>query len=148
MVAPLVIKDASQTPQNLATTADAGGNLALVHTAASVDNAGVAGPTSPTRPLPVINTAGSPAVDGSGSITSGGNAQLLFGGTTPVNGFLVANNSSSALYVSDVGTASAGGASIPIAVGSVWNTPTGYKPAGAVSIFGAVTSQAFAARRW
>src|SRR5438067_6489756 len=42
-------------------------------------------------------------------------AQPIFAGVVPVNGFLVANNSSATLYVSDVGAATAGGASIPIA---------------------------------
>ena len=59
------------------------------------------------------------------------------------------NNSSAALWVSDVGTASNGGASIQIAAnGGVFATPSGYKPAGAVSLYGMTTGQAFAARRW
>ncbi len=53
----------------------------------------------------------------------------------PVNGFLVQNNSSAALWISDVGVASAGGASIQIAAnGGIFATPSGYKPAGAVSL--------------
>ena len=67
----------------------------------------------------------------------------------PDNGFLVQNNSSAALWISDVGIASVGGASIQIAAnGGIFATPSGYKPAGAVSLYGATTGQAFAARRW
>jgi len=67
----------------------------------------------------------------------------------PPNGYLVQNNSSAALWISDVGTASASGASIQLAAnGGTFATPSGYKPAGAVSLFGATTGQAFSARRW
>jgi len=99
-------------------------------------------------PLPVINAAGAAAVDGSGTVVAGGIAQLLFAGVVPVNGFLVVNNSWATLYVSDVGAASAGGASIPIAPGAVFITPSGYKPAGAVSLYASSAGQSFAARRW
>ena len=51
--------------------------------------------------------------------------------------------------MSDVGAASNSGASIQIAAnGGVFATPSGYKPAGPVSLYGATTGQAFAARRW
>jgi hypothetical protein len=79
---------------------------------------------------------------------TGGMAQTLFAGVVPVNGYLVANNSSAVLYVSDVGAANPGGTSIPIAVGAVFMTPSGYKPAGPISLYGATTGQPFAARRW
>jgi hypothetical protein len=101
--------------------------------------------------LPVVNTAGAAAADGSGTIAVGGTAQTLFGGTVPPNGFLVANLNPSGgrtLYISDVGTASAAGSSIPIAPQSVFMTPSGYKPGGAVSMYGATSSDPFAARRW
>ena len=53
------------------------------------------------------------------------------------------------LRISDTGAASTGGASIQIAPnGGLFATPSGYKPAGPVSLFGATTGQAFAARRW
>ena len=81
-------------------------------------------------------------------MVAGGTAQILFAGVVPINGYLVANNSSATLYVSDVGPATSGGASIPIAAGAVFMTPSGYKPAGAVSLWGGTTGQAFAARRW
>jgi hypothetical protein len=145
----LFVKDANTTVQSLATEIDGNGNLVPVHAPAATNAQGVATPVGPQNPLPVINTAGAVASDGSGTLATGGSAQTLFGGIVPSNGFLVQNNSSAALWLSDAGTASAGGASIQIAAnGGTFATPTGYKPAGAVSIFGATTGQAFAGRRW
>jgi hypothetical protein len=142
-----LVKDANTTTQPISTQSDAAGNLVPVHTPAAMIG-GVATPVGPAAPLPVINIAGTAAVDGSAAVAVGGTAQTLFGGSVPANGYLVANNSSAILYVSDVGLATAGGASIPIAAGSVFMTPSGYKPAGAISLWGGTTGQAFAARRW
>jgi hypothetical protein len=143
----LLVKDANTATQSIATQVDIAGNLVPVHAPATIAG-GIATPVSPTSPLPVINSAGAAAIDGSGTVVAGGTAQTLFAGVMPVNGYLVANNSSAVLYVSDVGTANVGGASIPIAAGAVFTTPSGYKPAGAVSLYGGTTGQAFAARRW
>lgn len=145
----LLVKDANTSVQSLATAIDGNGNLVPLHAAAATDSQGVATAVGPQNPLPVVNTAAIAASDGSGSLAAGGSAQTLFGGIVPANGFLVQNNSSAALWISDVGTASAGGASIQLAAnGGVFATPSGYKPAGAVSLYGATTGQAFAARRW
>lgn len=145
----LFVKDANTTVQSLATEIDGNGNLVPLHAPAATNAQGVATPVGPQNPLPVINTAGAVASDGSGTLATGGSAQTLFGGIVPSNGFLVQNNSSAALWLSDVGTASAGGASIQLAAnGGIFATPSGYKPAGAVSLFGATTGQVFAARRW
>jgi hypothetical protein len=134
--------------QPLSTVADANSNLVPVHAPAATAG-GVATPVGPQNPLPVVNAAGAAASDGSGTLAAGGSAQTLFGGIVPTNGFLVQNNSSAALWISDVGAAAAGGASLQIAAnGGVFVTPSGYKPAGAVSLWGATTGQAFAARRW
>jgi hypothetical protein len=143
----LLVKDANTQVQSLSTQSDVAGSLVCLNVPASVI-AGIAQPNSRSAPLAVMNTAGAAAADGSGSIGVGGTAQLLFAGTAPANGYLVANNSSGTLYVSDVGTATAGGASVPIAAGAVFTTPSGYQPPGPVSIYGASTGQAFAARRW
>ena len=143
----LLVKDANTTTQPISTQADVAGNLVPVHAPAAVIG-GVATPVGPTAPLPVVNTAGAAAIDGSGTVVSGGTAQLLFAGVVPSNGYLVANNSSQTLYVSDVGVATSGGASIPIPAGVVFMTPSGYNPAGAVSLWGSTTGQTFAARRW
>lgn len=145
----LLIKDANTTVQSLATAADGNGNLVPLHAPATSNAQGVASAVGAQNPLPVINTAAAVASDGSGTVAVGGSAQTLFGGLVPVNGFLVQNNSPAALWISDAGVASAGGASIQLAAsGGVFVTPSGYKPAGAVSLFGATTGQAFAARRW
>jgi hypothetical protein len=143
----LLVKDANTAVQSLSTMQDAAQNLVPVHVPAAIAG-GIAVPVSATTPLPVVNAAGAAASDGSGTITTGGTAQILFGGIVPANGWLVCNNSAGALYISDVGTASAGGSAIQVAAGATFVTPSGYKPPGAVSIFGATTGQAFAARRW
>ena len=143
----LLVKDANTQVQSLSTQSDTAGSLACLNVPASVVN-GIATPNQRSAPLAVMNTAGAAAVDGSGSVGVGGTAQLLFAGAVPANGYLVANNSSATLYVSDVGTATAGGTSVPIAAGAVFMTPSGYQPPGPVSLYGATTGQAFAARRW
>jgi hypothetical protein len=144
----LLVKDANTVIQSLSTEADGSGNLVPMHAPASVSQ-GVATAVGPANPLPVINTAGAVASDGSGTVATGGSPQTLFGGTVPANGFLVQNNSSSAIWICDTGIASAGGASIQIvANGGMFLTPSGYKPAGAVSLYGGTTGQVFAARRW
>jgi hypothetical protein len=145
----LLVKDANTTVQSLSTEIDGSGNLVPMHAPASVSSQGVASPVGPTNPLPVINTAGAAASDGSGTVATGGSPQTLFGGAVPANGFLVQNNSSAALWVCDTGIASNGGASVQIAAnGGLFMTPPGYKPAGAVSLYGGTTGQVFAARRW
>jgi len=127
----LLVKDANTSVQSLATVTDGNGNLV------------------PANPLPVVNTAGNAASDGSGTLAAGGSAQTLFGGAVPANGYLVQNNSAAALWISDTGAASNGGASIQLMPnGGIFMTPSGYKPAGPVSLFGATTGQPFAARRW
>lgn len=96
--------------------------------------------------------AGAPSFstyDGSGTITAGGVAQDLFGGTIPANGYMVQNLSANPLYVNELAVASAGAGSILIpASGSMWITPQIWKPDAAISIFGGTTGQAFTARRW
>ncbi|HVC56395.1 MAG TPA: hypothetical protein VND95_10590 [Stellaceae bacterium] len=145
----LLVKDANTAVQSLATAVDGNANLVPVHAPAATDAQGVASPVGPQNPLPVVNTAGSAATDGSGTLAAGGSAQTLFGGIVPANGFVVQNNSSSTLWISDVGVAAAGGASLQLAAnGGLFATPSGYKPAGPISLYGATTGQAFAARRW
>ena len=145
----LLVKDANTTVQALATALDGNRSLMPVHVPAVSNALGMAAPVGPQNPLPVVSTAAEAASDGSGTVATGGASQTLFGGIVPDNGFLVQNTSSAALWISDVGAASAGGASIQItADGGIFATPSGYKPAGAVSLYGATTGQAFAARRW
>jgi hypothetical protein len=145
----LLVKDANTTVQALATALDGNGSLVPVHVLAVSNARAVATPVGPQNPLPVVNAAGTAASDGSGTVVTGGSPQTLFGGIVPDNGFLVQNNSAAVLWISDVGIASAGGASIQIAAnGGVFATPSGYKPAGAVSLCGDTTGQTFAARKW
>ncbi len=149
-VITLSIKDSNTTPQALATVPTAAGELAVVHTQAASVN-GVATPISNAYPMPVMLTSGAVAADGSSTLAAGGVAQNLFSGTTPTNGYLVVNlnpTGGRTLYISDVGTASATGSSIPIEPQTEWRTPPGYKPPNAVSIFGTTTSDPFSARRW
>jgi len=145
----LLVKDANNTVQSLSTVTDSNGNLVPLHAAAVTNGQGVAAPVGPQNPLPVVNIAAGAASDGSGTVATGGSAQTLFGGALPATGFLVQNNSSAALWISDVGAASAGGASIQLAAdGGLFVTPPGYKPAGPVSLYGSTTGQSFTARRW
>jgi hypothetical protein len=67
----LLVKDANTTVQSLSTELDGSGNLVPMHAPASVSQ-GVASPIGPTNPMPVINTAGAVASDGSGSVATGG----------------------------------------------------------------------------
>ena len=90
------------------------------------------------------------ATDGSGTITTGGTAQTLFGGVVPVNGFAVYNPDVTDLWISDSATASANGAGsiLLVASGGGYETPPGCKPCGAVSIISATTGAKFTAKRW
>jgi hypothetical protein len=142
----LLVKDANTTVQPLSTQLDAASNLVPVHAPASVVS-GIATPVGPAAPLPVINNAGTAAVSGDGTIISATVAQTLFGGAVPVNGFQISNNTAQPLFVSDVGAAGLN-VGMQVAAGSIYTTPTGYKPAGPVSIYGGVASGNFAARRW
>ena len=94
------------------------------------------------------NQIGTP-VSGSGTITLGGTAQNLFGGTIPISGFEVSNPGTASLWISKSSEASPGGQdSIEIPPGAVYTTPTGYSPNHSVSIYGATTGQSFMAERW
>src|SRR3954447_12680572 len=110
----LLVKDANTSVQALSTVIDGNGNLVPLHAPASTNAQGVATPVGPQNPLPVINTAAAAASDGSGALAAGGSAQTLFGGIVPLNGFLVQNNSSANLWISDVGVATSGGASVAL----------------------------------
>jgi hypothetical protein len=91
------------------------------------------------------------AVDGSTSISVGGAAQNLFGGSVPANGFAIYNpDAANDLWISDSATAAVNGQGslrVP-ANGGGYETPPGYRPLGAVSVVGASTGQKITARRW
>jgi hypothetical protein len=109
---------------------------------------GVASLVALLKAIAVRLGVGVVASDGGGVVATGGLAQLLFAGLTPVNGYLVQNNSAAALYVSDTATAVSTGSSILLNPGVMWVTPPGYKPPGPVSLYGATSGAAYAARRW
>lgn len=58
------------------------------------------------------------------------------------------NNSAGVLYLSDTTTASNSGTLMQLNPGVMWLTPPGYKPPGPVSLYGATSGEAFAARKW
>jgi hypothetical protein len=72
----LAIKDGNTQLQAISTQTDVAGSLVPVDVPASVVG-NIATPASSSAPLPVINAAGAAAVDGSGTIASGGAAQSL-----------------------------------------------------------------------
>lgn len=83
----------------------------------------------------------------SGTITTGGSAQALASVNPGRHGCMVQNQSTTDLWVSDIGTAAATQPSVKIPAGAQYlcMTPA---PTGTLSIFGATTAQAFAAREW
>ena len=87
--------------------------------------------------------------DRSGTITTGGAAQVLMAANVARNSFSVQNNSAVELWVNELGaTALASQPSIKIAPGVTYESPYGMMPVFAISIFGVVTGQAFSAREW
>ena len=86
--------------------------------------------------------------DHSGSITTGGAAQTMMAANTSRNGFCIQNTSSADLWVGFVGTAAAGGSSLKLPAGTLYESLPHGVPTGAISIFGATTGQSFAAVEW
>lgn len=86
--------------------------------------------------------------DRSGTVTSGGTAQTLMAANSARKGWWVHNLSTGDLYVNDVGTATTAGSSIKVPSGALYEPPMFGVSTGAISIYGATTSQAFAAREW
>lgn len=87
----------------------------------------------------------------SGTITAGGAAQALATANELRKGYSVMNLSSGKLFVNDVGGTAVStetGASITIIPGALYESPDTQRPTQAISILGATTGQAFAAREW
>ena len=98
-----------------------------------------------------VADVGSATTDGSTTVTTGGTAQNLFGGTAAVNGFEVCNpGATDDLWISDSTTAAANATgTFRVAVnGGCYVTPVGRKPLGAISVYGATTGDPITARRW
>lgn len=87
-------------------------------------------------------------VNKSGTITTGGTAQVAIAENSKRIGFWIQNVSAGDLYVNDVGTAAATGSSVKIAAGSIYESPAMGCVTGDISIFGATTAQAFVAREY
>lgn len=86
--------------------------------------------------------------DRSGTIGTGGAAQTLMAFNQSRGGFWIQNQSTGDLWVSTVGTAAATQPSMRLPSGSFYESPAHSTTPQAVSIFGATTGQAFAAREW
>ena len=97
-----------------------------------------------------VTTSGKGVVltDRSGTITSGGAAQVLAAANAARTGFLIQNVSVGDLWINSLTTAVAAQPSIWLPAGSYYEYPSTGVPLTAISIFGATTGQAFAAREW
>jgi len=90
-------------------------------------------------------------VNRSGSITTGGTAQVLMAAKTQAHersGFFIQNISSGDLWIHDLGTATQDQPSIKIASGGFFTMVGADCPDTAISIIGATTGQKFVAREW
>jgi hypothetical protein len=95
---------------------------------------------SEVNPLPVQNSNGTPT-DRSGTIITGGTAQVLLAANANRKGIEFFNNSVGSIWLNVVGTATAGGGSIEVRGGGYWSPPV--VPVTAISVIGATTGQAF-----
>lgn len=100
--------------------------------------------TTVAFPVTVKNTFGN---GNDATITTGGTAQSLL---LAINGYAVYNpDATNELWISDTTTAALNGlGSIKITAGGGYESPFGYKPVSAVSVFGAVTGQKITAKSW
>lgn len=84
----------------------------------------------------------------SGTVTLGGTAQNAIASNAARKGFEIQNQSTGNLYFSTLAAAVQSQPSILLPPGAFYETPLGGAGTGAVSIIGATTGQAFAAREW
>lgn len=84
----------------------------------------------------------------SGTITTGGTAQVLMAANGARRGFFLQNNSSANLYVNGLGAATSDGLCLTIPAGVLYETSIQHVGTGAISILGATTGQAFYAREF
>lgn len=116
--------------------------MKLIHGADGVNN----GDVSTVNPFPVASPSVSP-VDRSGTIATGGTAQVLMSANSSRRGFTLQNNSSGILYI-NITNGIASSSSLQISVGSLYESPENGCTGFAVSIFGATTGQAFYSAEW
>ncbi|MGF6963036.1 cytoskeletal protein RodZ [Paraburkholderia sp. WC7.3g] len=91
--------------------------------------------------------------DHSGTITTGGTAQILMAANATRKGWRLQNTSAGDLWFKDVGStgtdASSGGMGcFKVASGGYYETPSGGSSQGVISIFGATTAQSLSASEW
>lgn len=85
----------------------------------------------------------------SGTITTGGTAQQLMAANATRRGWSIKNQSAGSLWFNELGvTAIAGQPSFELKPGESYTSEAGVSSVAAISIIGATTSQAFAAREW
>lgn len=84
----------------------------------------------------------------SGTITAGGTAQQIAAANANRQGFMLQNQSSDDLYFTTLTTAVMGQPSFRIEPGQTYESAAHGVPAGAISIIGGTTGQAFAGREW
>lgn len=90
-----------------------------------------------------------PKVDISGSITAGGVAQVLTAADKHMEGFEIQNISNGDLWFNEIGIpAVIGMGSFKLAPGAAYELPPNSKAVEGVSIIGAMTGQAYTARKW
>lgn len=102
---------------------------------------------APPKVISISNTPVSPA-NISGTITTGGTAQVLAAANAIRRGWWLRNNSTGSLWVSDMTTAVQAQPSLEIKAGELYEAPAGGVSANALSIIGATTAQSFTARGW
>lgn len=89
--------------------------------------------------------------DKSSTIATGGTAQALMAADQARKGYCVQNLSGGNLFINDVGgtaVSTGTGSSFTLVAGAIYESPPNQLPVYAISILGATTSQAFAAREW
>lgn len=87
--------------------------------------------------------------DRSGTITTGGTAQTLMGSNTSRHGWWIQNQSTGNLWINEIGgTAAATQPAFFIPPNGFYENPFMGVSTSAISIYGATTGQAFAAREW
>lgn len=127
-----------------------GTGLSPMHVLANLAGAPV-NPATQEAVTAVHDAIRCPGVGGDGTIATAGQAQTLFSGATPPNGFGIYNpDPANDLWVSDTTAAApnAPGSIRVVANGGAYETPTKYAPVGPVSVFGAVAGQPITARSW
>lgn len=115
-------------------------------------------PVTQTTPLPVTSGSGSSAFSITGNpvtptqkgstITLGGTAQVAIATNASRRGFWIQNQSAGPLYINSLATAVIDNTSLLIPAGALYEPQDIGVPLGNISIIGATTGQAFAAREW